>query len=101
MSNKEVSYQELYDRVNKTIKSRFNAQSRLSWHNSISLFSIILFSICMLIVPLAKAYDIKLNAPGNIIELVQLILTIIILIISTVIRFHEQNFCIKMSSVFK
>lgn len=83
MTNKNKKpYEELYDRVNKTAKSRFNAHIRLSNHNNVSLFTITLFSLALLVLPLGKAFGIKFYISDNVVELVQCLLTIVILAIS-------------------
>jgi|GEM_PF-2365709 len=97
MSSNQSPYEELYDRVNKTTKNRFHAQRRLDHHNWASLMTITLFSICLLVLPLAKAFSIDLNASDKVIDFVQSLLAIVILVVSVILSM--ANFAVRAEKV--
>lgn len=97
MSSIQSPYEELYDRVNKTTKSRFHSQRRLNHHNWASLLTITLFSVCLLVLPLAKAFGIELNASEKVIDFVQSLLAIVILVVSVILSM--ANFAVRAEKI--
>ena len=90
-------YQELHDRITKTTKNRFNTQRRLEHHNKAVLWTITLSSFILLITPLAQGFGIELNNNQQIINLIQVLLTILILVVSVILSM--ANFAVRSERI--
>lgn len=90
-------YQELHDRITKTTKNRFNAQVRLEHHNKAVLWTITLSSFILLITPLAQGFGIELSKNQQLINLVQVLLTILILVVSVILSM--ANFAVRSERI--
>lgn len=96
-SKKIPPYQELYDRIIKTAKSRFHAQVRLEHHNKAALWTITLSSFILLVAPLAQGFGIELHKDQQLINLIQVLLTVLILVVS--VALSMANFSVRSERI--
>ena len=95
-------YKKLYDKINKTSRMRFYAQSRLNRHNQLSLWFIIIFSLVIILFSLISIYSFNINIETinnklkykeDFIELSLIFFSIFILTISTALTM--SNFGVR------
>lgn len=90
-------FEELYDRVQKTANSRFNAHRRLIHHNNASLWTITCFSTGLIIIPLIQTFGLQTRFSSEYINFIQVVLAIVILIISIIL--NMTNFAVRADKV--
>lgn len=83
-------YEELYDRIDKTSASRFNANIRLLRHHGWSQWTNVLVSVSLVAIPLAQAYRLPLAESEDVANFSQVFLAVAILALT--IQFGTSNF---------
>lgn len=96
---KENHVEELYDRVQKTACSRFFAHDRLKKHHAASLWTIAIFSVGLIVIPLIATFDLHARFSENYISFIQVLLAIVILTIS--IMLNMSNFAVRADRIHK
>jgi len=99
--DKNSIYYELYNKVNKTSKHRFYAQNRLNRHNNLSLWTIITYSLIIILFSMLSLINFDLGSDyikllkdkNEFIEFSLLFFSIVILTISTALTM--SNFGIR------
>jgi hypothetical protein len=87
----EATYSKLYGRISKTASNRFYASRRLKAHNTISLWTISLFSLGLILVSLLQALSVPLGLSDKLVNLVQVLLSVAILIISIIVSMSNYG----------
>lgn len=82
--------EELCDRVQKTASSRFFAHDRLRRHHAASLWTIALFSVGLIVIPLIQTFDLNARFSVSYINFIQVVFAIVVLVIS--IMLNMSNF---------
>lgn len=86
-------YKEVYVRVLKTGRTKFKASVRLQRHNKWSLLTITIYSLGLLIVPLAQGFGVTLNYDQSVINCIQVLSAIVILVTSVILSM--SNFSVR------
>lgn len=87
------AFSELHKRIDKTASCRFNASNRMRRHHNLSLTIVILFSLGLIFVSLARALEINTSIDGQSLDLMSIFFSIAILVVSTALS--KSNFGIK------
>ena len=82
MGAEESAYHNLYRRMRITCSARFNASDRLQQHQKFSLWTVSLFSVGLVLLPLLSVFGISVNFPRNVMDMVQVIAAVVILVFS-------------------
>lgn len=81
----ETPIQNLYRRIKMTYTCRFSADRRMKKHEALSLWTISIFSIGLIVLPIAKALGIQNNA-SQIVTMLEVASAIVILIYSIIVN---------------
>jgi hypothetical protein len=85
----EKSLKRLHKKVCVTSKCMFNASRRFALHNRWSRSTIVMFSLCLILIPLLQAFDIRSLYPQKVVRMFQIYYAIIILVYSIVIALQD------------
>jgi hypothetical protein len=85
------SVRTLYTKMRKTAKARFNCAKRLSTHQTLSLWSLPLFSAGLIGMTLLSALHIRTNLSPPFYDLLQVMLALLVLIISLVLSGNKYS----------
>lgn len=94
---KDNHFEELYDRVQKTAISRFNAHRRLTHHNYASLWTITCFSTGLILIPLIHTFGLESRFSSEYSSFIQVVLAIVILVISVIL--NMTNFSVRADRI--
>lgn len=94
---KKNHFEELYDRVQKTANSRFNAHRRLTHHNNASLWTISCFSTGLIVIPLIQTFGLEMRFTAEYASFIQVVLAIVILVISIIL--NMTNFAVRADNI--
>lgn len=91
--SKKDHLEELHDRVVKTTTCRFFAHDRLKAHHQFSIWTISLFSLGLILIPLMEAFSLNLYAEANTIKFIQVSLALVVLVFSILI--NSSNYSVR------
>lgn len=84
-------FEELYDRVQKTATCRFYAHDRLKMQHNVSLWTIALFSVGLIFIPLVHTFGLETRFSLEYSSFIQVVFAIVILVISIILNMTNNS----------